>query len=66
MVESNINTDLLFTDGKIVEQKEQCALDGQVRNKTVLSKGMLAGTLKRQQGIEEINKCIERCCNEKR
>lgn len=55
-----------LTDGKIEERKETCNLDGSVHNKTVLTKGMLAGKLKRQQGIDKIDKCIDNCCNEKR
>jgi len=53
-------------DGKIVEKKEECGLDGKVRNKTILVNGMLAGKLKRQQGVDKMNHCIERCCKEKR
>jgi len=53
-------------DGKIIKQKESCGLDGKVMPKTVLVKGMLAGRLRRQQGIDKMNHCIERCCGEER
>ncbi|XP_066922325.1 uncharacterized protein [Clytia hemisphaerica] len=53
-------------DGKIQDGKETCGIDGNVRNKTILVKGMLAGSLKRQRNVKEMNHCLEKCCSEKR
>ena len=52
--------------GKIEEKKEECHLDGEIRNSTVLERGMLAGKLKTQHGVEKLPLCVERCCREQR
>jgi len=52
--------------GQIEEKKEKCNLDGEIRNTTVLEKGMLSGHLKTQHGVEKVPQCIERCCGEPR
>ena len=51
-------------DGKIEKTTPKCNLDGEIRNTTVLEKGMLSGRLKTQHGVEKIDHCIKRCCQE--
>ena len=41
-------------------------MDGEIRNKTVLARGMLSGTVKLQKGLTDMSKCIDKCCEEKR
>ncbi|XP_065658327.1 uncharacterized protein LOC100215004 isoform X1 [Hydra vulgaris] len=56
----------LNEDGDIIEKKDECSLDGEIRNGTVLEKGMLAGNLKTQHGVNNMTNCIDRCCKEKK
>lgn len=52
-------------DGKIIKKENKCNLYGKIHNSTILEKGMLAGKLKTQHGINNMRQCIDRCCAEK-
>ena len=50
----------------MIHPEKKCSIDGEIRNKTVLEQGMLSGTVKPQKGLEDMDRCIDRCCEEKR
>lgn len=57
---------VLRPDGTVIHPDKKCSIDGEIHNKTILSQGMLAGTINLQKGISAVGKCVERCCDAKR
>eukprot|EP00794_Sanderia_malayensis_P012055 gene12053-13298_t len=53
-------------NGTVIHADKKCSLDGQIHNSTILEQGMLAGTIQLQKGVSQVDKCIEKCCGEKR
>lgn len=45
-------------------REEECRLDGEIRNKTILQAGMVSGKLTHHKGVTDINSCIKRCCEQ--
>ncbi len=57
---------MIFLDGTVIHADKKCSIDGQIRNKTVLEQGMLAGTVQLQKGVSDVHECVEKCCDAKR
>ena len=53
-----------ISDGTVVMpgQHKLCQIDGEIKTKTMLEGGMLAGKLVSHKGTKDITSCIRKCC----